>query len=126
MRKSVELGLENLLSFFFLAFFLPLITLIGSKLILYTTDYFFLFVIILVYSLNVTIQNHLIKFMIDNKAAAHFVEIFLNMIEITVVVYGYFKSNIEPQYVYYTRLFFPFPGVTWMIYLGQIASNKNI
>jgi hypothetical protein len=64
--------------------------------------------------------------MIDKKAAAHFVEILLNFIEITVVVYGYFKNNIEPQYVYYTSLFFPFPGVTWMIYLGQIASNKNI
>ena len=62
----IELGLEYLLLFFFLAVFFPIICCIGSQIMLLATDYSFLLVKIIIYSLNVTIMNHLIKFVIIN------------------------------------------------------------
>jgi hypothetical protein len=92
MRKSVELGLEYLLSFFFSAVFLPLICGIGSQMMLITTDYSFLLVNIIIYALNVTIMKHMIKFMIISRSASDFVGNLFEFTQLTVALYGYFMS----------------------------------
>ena len=126
MRKSVELGLEYLLSFFFSAFFLPLVTLIGCRLILTTTDFWFLFVNILIYSLNVTMMSHAIKFLIRSHVYAEIVELLAEGIQIMITIYGLLMTTIEPWYVYYSSTLLPLPAITWVIRLGQIAFNRGI
>lgn len=89
VRKSVDLGLEYFLLLLILPFAIPLLSWLVVSNLLLTTSFSFMFVSILIFALRVILQQHLIKFTIDNHVIAEVVEIIFEVIQISATFFSY-------------------------------------
>lgn len=124
MRKSAELFLEYTIQLIIQPGFMTILCLIGHAYIVPTMSYGFLLVNIIIYALNVTLQSHLIKFLIDSHLWAEVAEIFFEVLAISTTAIGLFMVKIVPPFTYWTSFALPLPHIAWVCKLGVIAYNK--
>ena len=85
-----------------------------------------MFVNILIFALRVILQQHLIRFTIDNHVTAEVVEILFEVTQISVTFFAYIEPTIEPTFINWSSFLLPLPFLTNVINLAVIAFNKNM
>ena len=126
MRKSVSMFISYIVSLCILPICCPILAYLAKISILRTTTFWFILWNLVLYFLNVTFTNHIIRFMINNLFWANICTKAHFWLSVLVSLYIYLLTEINPILVDIQSFFLPLPAISWIVRLGIIASNKGI